>query len=220
MLNIEEFNGTLPVRYIITCKLDGVQAIIDPVKEIATSRVGTVLHNLELVIEKLRIAGITEALPFEVYLGAFEASQSAVMTHIGTPVTCEQVYDLSLQTKGVIQPPPILKEIDLQAALDLGYEGLMIHDLDRRVILRWKPFKTMDVKILGVLEGCGRNTGRLGSLVTQYGNVGTGFDDFTREQLWKEKPIGRIAEIKYQRMTYLGNFRHPVFLRFRPDKEN
>ncbi|KWT72359.1 DNA ligase, phage-associated [Hyphomicrobium sulfonivorans] len=64
-------------------------------------------------------------------------------------------------------------------------------------------------------------TGTLGALVLQQGDVrfevGTGFDDALRHQLWAERESlpGRCVKFKFQQLTPDGVPRFPVFLGFR-----
>lgn len=83
----------------------------------------------------------------------------------------------------------------------LGYEGIMIKDLDQPYVcdrstawMKWKPTITVDLQIVGSEEGTGRNEGRLGALIcagVDNGreitvNVGSGYDDQLRAQIWAD----------------------------------
>jgi len=113
-----------------------------------------------------------------------------------------------------------------------GWEGLMWkkpgHKYEDNRSENWikvKPFQTDEFKIVGFIEGSGRNKGRLGALVVDIGNgkkcrVGGGYSDFEREEIWmhREELKGKIVEVKFQ--TRMKNsLRHPCFVRFRPDKD-
>jgi DNA ligase-1 len=98
--------------------------------------------------------------------------------------------------------------------------------------MKWKPTITVDLTVIELEEGTGRNKGRLGALVcsgTDDGklinvNVGSGFSDEDRDEYWNNKDmvVGRIAEIlcdvitQNQDGTY--SLRFPRFVRFRDDK--
>ena len=120
-----------------------------------------------------------------------------------------------------------------------GYEGIMIKDLEsgykcsrNTAWLKWKPTITVDLEVIDVEEGTGRNTGSLGALVCQGQdnglnitvNVGSGFSDADRDSLWRDRSmvIGRTVEIlcdvitQNQDGTY--SLRFPRFVRFRDDK--
>ncbi len=101
-------------------------------------------------------------------------------------------------------------------AVAKGYEGLILRQ-DKRW-LKVKPIDTFDVEILSLIEGKGKYKGKLGALVTSLGNVGTGFTDEEREDIWENKYIGNTVEVSYMHLTEDGKFRHPRFLRIRFDK--
>ena len=120
-----------------------------------------------------------------------------------------------------------------------GYEGIMIKDLDApyecsrsKSWLKWKPTITVDLQVIGVEEGTGRNKGRLGALVcagNDHGkdivvNAGSGFSDGDRIKLWEDRNFvfGRTVEIMADAITQNqdGSYslRFPRFVRFRDDK--
>ena len=120
-----------------------------------------------------------------------------------------------------------------------GFEGIMIKDMEapyeckrNTFWMKWKPVITVDLPVIGLEEGTGRNKGRLGALVCSgidHGkditvNVGSGFSDTERDLFWNQKSdvIGRTVEIlcdvitQNQDGTY--SLRFPRFVRFRDDK--
>lgn len=120
-----------------------------------------------------------------------------------------------------------------------GFEGIMIKDPDapyrcKRTTdwLKWKPVITVDLEVVDVEEGTGRNVGRLGALVcsgTDLGkditvNVGSGFSDSDRVDFWRDRAFvtGRTVEILCDAVTSNqdGSYslRFPRFVRFRDDK--
>ena len=52
--------------------------------------------------------------------------------------------------------------------------------------------------------------------------MGSGFSDTERETLWAEakaeRLVGQVIEVACQHITPKGQFRHPIFVRMRPDK--
>lgn len=120
-----------------------------------------------------------------------------------------------------------------------GFEGVMIKDVNapyeckrNTFWLKYKPTITVDLEVVGVEEGTGRNKGRLGALVCAGSddgkditvNVGSGFSDGDRDNLYRDRNlvIGRTVEIlcdvitQNQDGTY--SLRFPRFVRFRDDK--
>jgi len=123
-----------------------------------------------------------------------------------------------------------------QQAIDGGYEGIMIKDIDapyecKRSVswLKLKPFIEVSLEVIDVEEGTGRNIGRLGALVcrgeddgrTIVVNVGSGFSDSDRDEFWnyRRECIGNIVEVRADAITQnqdgTYSLRFPRFLRFR-----
>lgn len=123
--------------------------------------------------------------------------------------------------------------------VNAGFEGIMIKDIDspydcKRSTswLKWKPVITVDLTVVNIEEGTGRNKGRLGALVCEgidHGktisvNVGSGYTDSDRDDFWanSEVVVGRTAEILADAITQnqdgTYSLRFPRFVRFRDDK--
>jgi len=146
--------------------------------------------------------------------------------------------------------PHIMVDLDTAAGRDqlnryakdqvnAGFEGIMIKDVDapyeckrNTFWMKWKPVITVDLTVVGLEEGTGRNQGRLGALVCEgmddgkfiQVNVGSGYSDEDRDSYWANSNliVGRTAEIlcdvitQNQDGTY--SLRFPRFVRFRDDK--
>jgi len=123
-----------------------------------------------------------------------------------------------------------------KAAVDGGYEGVMIKDVDApyeckrtHAWLKAKPFIEVTLEVTAVEEGTGRNEGRLGALVCAGQddgkdirvNVGSGFTDDNRTQFWNDRDavIGNLVEVRADAVTQNqdGTFslRFPRFKTFR-----
>ncbi len=133
----------------------------------------------------------------------------------------EEVYtlvplDSRLYIGQYTNPTKEFIEDKMAGAIHLGYEGLVLKK--DTVRLKVKPKENYDVTITDIFEGKGKYKNKLGGFVTQMGNVGSGFSDKEREELFKTSLIGTIVEVSCMQLTADGKFRHPVFVRLRPDK--
>ena len=124
-----------------------------------------------------------------------------------------------------------------KAAVDGGYEGVMIKDIDApyeckrtHSWLKAKPFIEITLKVVDVEEGTGRNEGRLGAVIVEgeddgYNyllNCGSGFTDSQRDEYWAERSslIGQLIEIRADARTKsqdsdIYSLRFPRFKTFR-----
>jgi DNA ligase-1 len=119
-----------------------------------------------------------------------------------------------------------------------GYEGILVKDPEAKyeckrshAWLKIKPFLTVDLTIVALEEGTGKNTGKLGALICEGSdqdrfirvNVGSGLTDEQREEIWQDQDdvIGQIVEIKADCVTKnqdseeVYSLRFPRFERFR-----
>ncbi len=109
--------------------------------------------------------------------------------------------------------------------LDTPYECKRTKNL-----IKVKKFFSADLKCIGIEEGAGRNKGTLGALICDYKgnnvNVGTGFSDKDRKQIWQhpEDIIGKIISVKYKEETKNKDggisIQFPVFESVRFDKND
>lgn len=121
-----------------------------------------------------------------------------------------------------------------KAAIENGYEGIMIKDLDapyecKRTVswLKLKPFIEVSLTVVETEEGTGKNVGRMGALVCEgmddgkliRVNVGSGFSDLQREEFWSCRVDGHMVEVRADAVTQNqdGSYslRFPRFVRFR-----
>jgi len=112
-----------------------------------------------------------------------------------------------------------------------GYEGAMVKDLTApylfgrgHEVMKLKAFHDADLRIEGFIEGTGKHEGKLGSVLVTYEGVevqvGSGFNDELREQIWSDQAsfLGRVIEVRYQEVTPDGSLRFPTFKCFRNDR--
>lgn len=121
-----------------------------------------------------------------------------------------------------------------KSAIENGYEGIMIKDLDapyecKRSVswLKLKPFIEVSLTVVETEEGTGKNIGRMGALVCEgmddgrliRVNVGSGFSDLQREEFWSCRADGHVVEVRADAITQNqdGSYslRFPRFVRFR-----
>ena len=121
-------------------------------------------------------------------------------------------------------------------AVVAGFEGIMIKDVDApyeckrsTFWMKWKPVITVDLNIVGVEEGTGRNAGRLGAFICEgvddnrniRVNVGSGLTDDDRISYWNNADhlIGDVVEVAADAVTQnqdgTYSLRFPRFVRFR-----
>ena len=123
-----------------------------------------------------------------------------------------------------------------KAAVDGGYEGVMIKDVDApyeckrtHAWLKAKPFIEETLEVKDVEEGTGRNLGRLGAFVCEgiddgkkiNVNVGSGFSDANRDDFWNSRINikGQLVEVRADAITQnqdgTYSLRFPRFKTFR-----
>jgi len=116
-------------------------------------------------------------------------------------------------------------------AIEQGFEGIMVKDPGaiyecKRTDswLKIKPVITVDLTIVAVEEGTGKNLGKLGALVcegTDQGkfikvNVGSGLTDDQRDEIWTNQSLilGQVVEIKADCITQNQDAENTYSLRF------
>jgi len=123
-----------------------------------------------------------------------------------------------------------------KAAVDGGYEGVMIKDVDApyeckrtHAWLKAKPFIEVTLEVKEIEEGTGRNEGRLGAFVCEgiddgkdiRVNVGSGFTDVHRDDYWTHRSsiVGNLVEVRADAVTQnqdgTYSLRFPRFKTFR-----
>lgn len=222
-IKAKPWNGrNLKGRWEITLKIDGARMLRDDEGK-PVSRAGKPLYNLDHIPEDIKDA--------EVYKENWETSMGLVRSSVnGSPVDLDYIYSLDPLDKrlhiGYLDNPTAkeLKET-MEHWVAQGYEGLIIRCGPRW--LKVKPKDTADVFVTGFQAGTGKHEGRMGALLTNYGKVGTGFNDAARDW-WQmmynlhgmEWLTMQIVEVEFMEWTPQLKMRHPRFLRLRDDKTN
>jgi DNA ligase-1 len=127
----------------------------------------------------------------------------------------------------------IVKQL-LNDQLSLNHEGIMLNlDLPYQCkrsgnILKCKDVNNADVRMIGFLEGQGKNKNKLGSAIFKYQGynteVGSGWTDALREDIWnnQDRYLNTIIEIEYTEPSKDKNGKDSIrfarFKRLRPDK--
>lgn len=146
-------------------------------------------------------------------------------------------YVIPILHSGAITKPQ-LAEIHAEQVAK-GYEGIMINNNTSPykfkrscALMKYKQFKTADVLVKSIIEGTGRNKGKLGAVEIEFKfkgqtytcNCGSGFTDFDREYFYinPRAIVGKVIEIQYFEITQNQNggygFRFPTYLHIREDK--
>lgn len=174
-----------------------------------------------------------------IYCQELQKPDRTLPTHMNRQLTLQKLFDLSLEADVTGRVRPVVfktcfSDEDIrqyyEEIRDQGGEGVIIKPTDSiyepKRSYAWMKIKDQqseDLKVVDILEGEGKYTGHMGKLVVDFNGVevkvGTGFSDAEREALWKNPPIGRIAEVEYHEVTPDGSLRHPRFKGFRDDKE-
>jgi DNA ligase-1 len=110
-------------------------------------------------------------------------------------------------------------------------EGLMLRNPKMKYVrkrtkdlLKVKPIDDSEGIIVSMMEGKGKDSGRMGALVVTLKNnstkkfkIGTGFTDAMRQNFWNKRLNykNKVVTFSYKGLTNAGKPRHPVFMRMR-----
>jgi hypothetical protein len=123
-----------------------------------------------------------------------------------------------------------------EGLLAQGQEGIILKDKsgvweDKRAKhqIKFKGELECDLKIVAVEEGTGKYAGMLGAIICESSdgvvkvNVGSGFNDEHRKNLWKENLIDKIVAVKYnariKNKAGEESLFLPIFVEIRGDKD-
>lgn len=235
MIKARNWSGKdLKGEWTVTIKIDGVRALWNDKLQRWESRNGKPLYNIPT-------CNVDVAKDVEVFCGSFkETIEKTRASTKDRPVDPKHLFSLDPLDKRLRGPRLINPTADaiktlMRATIVDGNEGLVLRQGD--TWLKVKPTYTYDVEVTGIIEGTGKHKGRMGALVTPMGKVGTGFSDAERYDFWfrycminehaavglRPTPelapvIGSTIEVECMHLTVDGKFRHPRFVRSRPDK--
>jgi DNA ligase-1 len=111
-----------------------------------------------------------------------------------------------------------------------GYEGVIVKDASAPYLFKrsydWmkiKPFETLDLKVVDLIEGNGKYRGMLGAAVVMYKGKRTkvsGFTDKERLDFWNAPYtlLNRTIEVGFHEVKASGALREPRFIAIRYDK--
>ncbi len=201
---------------------------LEGIWEISIKIDGVRCHNIngEYVSRKNKpLYNIPKKLNFEIaeiFCGDFKSTIENTRTFKKEMIVLtEHVYQLSPKIDerlllGEYKNPTKEQITEIFNNISKKYEGLILKQGD--ILLKVKSEETVDVKIIDIFEGKGRNIGKLGGFITEFGKVGTGLTDKDRKEFYTKSIIGETIEVKCMEFTSDGKFRHPRFVRIRYDK--
>lgn len=160
----------------------------------------------------------------------FPLTQSQRRAFIEKALGGEKLANVRITPQFMVRSAAEVAELT-EEMLELGFEGLMLKRPDAPYVfdrttnwLKVKPTKTIDLQITAVVEGEGRLVGTMGAIHGKHESgeiysAGTGYTDKVRAEIWAKRAeiIGTWMEIKVQ-LGDVSEARHPVFIRFREDR--
>lgn len=208
----------LPGIWIMSYKIDGVNVRVD---QLPYSKNEAVFDNL-VDCAKYLSPGLYEFFRTDwsttislVKNGAKKGEASGFDFYMLSPT-----LDLRLMPKTVTDPTSAFIQAELDKALKMGKEGLVLSTLAGDKGYKVKPSTTYDLRVVGTVEGKGSyNKGMLGAVVTKLGNVSSGFTRKQRIEYWNDPTfLGSIIEVTCTELTPSGAMRYGRFIRRRDDK--
>lgn len=210
-----EWDGQdLSGSWLITLKIDGIQAHYEN-GELVTKN-NKKIYNLP---KKLKSGDI-----FEIFCGSWNTTMSIAMSSKAKRRKIKSIeifklypqIDPRLSICKVLNPSAVAIQKALELANKKGYEGLVLRSEDQ--FIKVKPHRTIDIKVTGYVES-NKRKGLIRKLITDKGDVGTGFSLAQRKEFLNDFIIGKTIEVLITEFTKNGKFRNPRFIRLREDKD-
>ena len=192
-------------------------------------KLGVCYHIFDIITSTDFVKGISES-EYSTRRTVLDALDKGVFTND------ESVRIVPLLYKGDnhLMISTVLEDVEKQ-----GKEGIMINTDDFYLckrcnsLLKVKSMQTCDVKVLNVVEGVGKNKGKLGAIIVEFEHndkkytcsVGSGFSEQERCMYWNDTHLllNKIVEIRYFEVSKNEQNEHslrfPVWIgRVRHDK--
>jgi len=192
----------------VTYKIDGVRALRDSNGDVL-SRNSKPLYNLNTL----------EFTDAEIYRENWETSVSLVRTQSYRRITQADVYQLANGTLDerlipdihMLDPTEEDRVHEMEKAVALGYEGIVIRGKSPRGIYQWikvVPWKTIDIRIIG-FEMSTKREGFIKNFATAWGRIpATGFKVEELEEIaanGADSYVGKIIEVEFREWTKSKN---------------
>ena len=171
--------------------------------------------------------GKVEFIPFDIikhkgkYFTEYTAEERAkIVEEVAKALPNNYIYPPDRKRK-----TESLREFYDRIVTDKG-EGIILQDKASGSYLKKKNRADYDLTVKEILEGTGRLKGSMGSLVLAdrsgiiVGNVGTGFTDALRQEIFKNKKkyIGRLVKVESDPPIVAKSLRAPSYVGFTTDK--
>lgn len=213
--------GNLKGVWLATYKIDGCRVIRGRDNKVYSRDSKESVHDLS----KFRFNDA------EFFYKDWSTSTSILRTKEETiPITQDMFYELTqgqedprLIIGRVVDPTEETIQALLTRALSNGYEGVVLRFLGSKP--KWikvVPVRYADIRINKIIEGNGKLKGMVGTIETDWGDVGSFKQDYQfRKWLWEHRKeyIGKIIQVSYREVSKENKLRFPVLVRLRDDKD-
>ena len=213
--------GNLKGVWLATYKIDGCRVIRGKDNKVYSRDSKESVHDLS----KFRFNDA------EFFYKDWNTSTSILRTKEETiPITQDMFYELTqgqedprLIIGRVVDPTEETIQALLTRALSNEYEGVVLRFLGSKP--KWikvVPVRYADIRINKIIEGNGKLKGMVGTIETDWGDVGSFKQDYQfRKWLWEHKKeyIGKIIQVSYREVSKENKLRFPVLVRIRDDKD-